>query len=257
MEYKRLTLADIKNNDEVKALVKRQSDYLEVMGYTEHGQRHIGYVSRTTANILAETGADARTIELGEIAGWLHDMGNTLSRKYHGLTGGLLAYNVLIRAGMDPEEAALIANAIGNHEENVGVATTALAAALQLADKSDAHRSRINKTNYDEHDIHDRVNMSIKKNYLVVDTAKQVIRLVIIMSATSAPMEYLQIYLPRMVMCEKAATFLGYTFELVINGVLINHHKKPSGTAIKLRSSEKELSAYREDPDDVDVRDGE
>ena len=145
-------------------------------------------MSRTTANILAETGADARTIELGEIAGWLHDMGNTLSRKYHGLTGGLLAYNVLIRAGMDPEEAALIANAIGNHEENVGVATTALAAALQLADKSDAHRSRINKTNYDEHDIHDRVNMSIKKNYLVVDTAKQVIRLVIIMSATSAPM---------------------------------------------------------------------
>ena len=93
--------------------------------------------------------------------------------------------------------------------------------------------------------------------YVVVDTAKQVIRLVIIMSATSAPMEYLQIYLPRMVMCEKAATFLGYTFELVINGVLINHHKKPSGTAIKLRSSEKELSAYREDPDDVDVRDGE
>lgn len=55
MEYKRLTLADIKNNDEVKALVKRQSDYLEVMGYTEHGLRHIGYVSRTTANILAET----------------------------------------------------------------------------------------------------------------------------------------------------------------------------------------------------------
>ena len=69
--------------------------------------------------------------------------------------------------------------------------------------------------------------MSIKKNYLVVDRAKNVIRLVIIMDSTSAPMEYLQIYLARMVMSEKAATRLGYTFELVINGVLINHHKRP------------------------------
>ena len=127
------------------------------------------------------------------------------------------------------------------------MATNAVSAALQLADKSDAHRSRINRANYDEHDIHDRVNMSIKKNYLVVDKEKQVIRLVIIMNATSAPMEYLQIYLSRMVMCEKAATFLGYTFELVINGVLINHHRRPSGTQIKLRSSEKELSAARDD----------
>ena len=71
--------------------------------------------------------------------------------------------------------------------------------------------------------------MSIKKNYLVVDRDKDVIRLVIIMDSTSAPMEYLQIYLERMVMCETAATRLGYTFELVINGVLINHHKRSRG----------------------------
>lgn len=242
MEYKRLTLADVKANDEFNALVDQQSEYLEVMGYTEHGRRHIGYVSKTTANILRETGADERTVELGEIAGWVHDVGNSLNRKYHGLTGGIIAYNVLIRAGMKPSEAALISNAIGNHEENVGVATNAVSAALQLADKSDAHRSRINKTTYDEHDIHDRVNMAIKKNYLVVDRDKQVVRLVIIMKSTSAPMEYLQIYLPRMVMCEKAATFLGYTFELVINGVLINHHRRPGATQIRLSSSETEVS---------------
>ena len=249
MEYKRLTLAEIKANDEFNALVDQQSSYLEVIGYTEHGRRHIGYVSKTTANILKETGFDKRTVELGEIAGWVHDVGNALNRKYHGLTGGVIAYGVLIRAGMSPTEAALIMNAIGNHEENVGVATNPVSAALQLADKSDAHRSRINKTSYDEHDIHDRVNMAIKKNYLVVDKEKQVIRLVIIMKATSAPMEYLQIYLPRMVMCEKAATFLGYTFELVINGVLINHHRRPAGMQIRLRSSEKELSPG--EPDDI------
>ena len=247
MEYRKITLEDVKANDEFKALIEQQQLYLEELGYTEHGVRHVGYVSKTTANILKETGFDDRTVELGAITGWVHDIGNTLNRKYHGLTGGLIAYNVLVRMGMDPREAALVANAIGNHEEDVGVATNAVSAALQLADKSDAHRSRINRANYDEHDIHDRVNMSIKKNYLVVDKEKQVIRLVIILNATSAPMEYLQIYLSRMVMCEKAATFLGYTFELVINGVLINHHRRPSGTQIKLRSSEKELSAARDD----------
>lgn len=242
MQYKRLTLSDIKENDEFNALIDQQTEYLEVMGYTEHGRRHIGYVSKTTANILSEIGLDKRIVELGAIAGWIHDIGNSLNRKYHGLTGGVIAYGALIRAGMNPTEAALISNAIGNHEENVGFATNAVSAALQLADKSDAHRSRINKKSYDEHDIHDRVNMSIKKNYLVVDNNKHVIRLVIIMNATSAPMEYLQIYLPRIVLCEKAATFLGYTFELVINGVLINHHRRPVGMNIRLSSSETEVS---------------
>lgn len=241
MNYRPLVLEDIRGNDEIKALIDQQSKYLEVLGYTEHGVRHISYVSKTTANILRETGADERTVQLGEIAGWLHDIGNALNRKYHGLTGGALAYNVLVRMQMDPSEAALIANVIANHEEETGVATSALSAALQLADKSDAHRSRINKRTYDENDIHDRVNMSIKKNYLVVDKNKDIIRLVIIMDKTSAPMEYLQIYIPRMAMCEKAATFLGYTFELVINGVLINHHKRVRGKMV-LRSSERELS---------------
>ena len=168
-------------------------------------------------------------------------MGNSLSRAYHGLTGGALAYGMLVRLGMDPSEAAHISNAISNHEEETGVAGDPLSAALILADKSDAHRSRINKKTYDEFDIHDRVNMSIKKNYLVVDRGKKVIRLVIIMDSTSAPMEYLQIYLARMVMCEKAAARLGYVFELVINGVLINHHKRPRGK-LTLSSDEDILS---------------
>ncbi|MBR6789023.1 MAG: phosphohydrolase [Clostridia bacterium] len=240
MIYKRITLADVKKNDEFNALINRQQSYLEELGYTEHGARHVGYVSTVTANILRELGFDKRTIELGEITGWIHDIGNTFNRKFHGLTGGVLSYNVLVRMGMDPNEASCIANAVGNHEEEVGVASTPISAALQIADKSDAHRSRVNKKGYDEHDIHDRVNMSIKKNYVVVDKAKHIIRLVLLMKATSAPMEYLQIYLPRMVMCEKAANFLGYTFELVINGVLINHHRRAS--EIRFRENEKDVS---------------
>ena len=96
--YRRITLSDVKESDEARALIGMQSAYLETLGYTEHGVRHVSYVSKTTANILRETGADERLIELGEIAGWLHDVGNSLSRAYHGLTGGALAYAGL--AGM-------------------------------------------------------------------------------------------------------------------------------------------------------------
>ena len=101
-EYRRITVNDVRDSDEVRALIDMQSRYLETLGYTEHGVRHVSYVSKTTANILRETGADARLIELGEIAGWLHDVGNSLSRAYHGLTGGTLAYGVLVRLGIYP-----------------------------------------------------------------------------------------------------------------------------------------------------------
>ena len=128
-EYARITIDDVKRSDEAAALINMQSRYLETLGYTEHGVRHVGYVSKTTANILRETGADERTVELGEIAGWLHDVGNSLSRTYHGLTGGALAYGMLVRIGMDPTEAAHVANAISNHEEETGVAGDALSSA--------------------------------------------------------------------------------------------------------------------------------
>ncbi len=81
------------------------------------------------------------------------------------------------------------------------------------------------KDKYDPNDIHDRVNYSIKNNNMEVDSEKKVIRIKFEMDTnTSSVMEYLQIYLSRMRMSESAANFLGCTFELVINNVIINNH---------------------------------
>lgn len=212
----------VKANPNFSKLIATANNNLEVMGYTEHGLRHVGYVSRTTANLLQELGYDARTVELGAITGWIHDIGNVVNRKNHGLTGATMAFELLMRMGMDIGEIAQVIGAIGNHEEETGLPVNPISAALIIADKSDAHRSRVRKKNFDASDIHDRVNMAIKKNYLAVDIEKRAIRLVIFMDNTSATMEYLQIYFTRMVLCEKAAEFLGCKFELVINGSLIN-----------------------------------
>ena len=240
-ESKVVTLEDVKANEEFKTLIETANNNLEVMGYTEHGLRHVGYVSKTTANILRELGYDERTVELGAIAGWIHDIGNSVNRKNHGHTGAIIAFGILSRMGMNVAEIAPIIGAIGNHEEETGLPVNAISAALIIADKSDAHRSRVRKKNYDISDIHDRVNLAIKKNYIAIDTDKKKIRLVIFMSSTSATMEYLQIYLTRVVLCEKAASFLGCTFELVINGAIINRQKSVT-PKVKLSGSEKEVS---------------
>lgn len=237
---KTVTLAMVKSNPNFSALIKAANDNLEIMGYTEHGLRHVGYVSRTTANILRELGLDDRTVELGAIAGWIHDIGNVVNRNNHGLSGATLAFDLLLKMNMPMEEIAVIVAAIGNHEEQTGLPVNAVSAALILADKSDAHRSRVRKKHADPGDIHDRVNLSIKKNYLAVDNEKKAIRLVIFMDDTSATMEYLQIYFTRMVLCEKAAEFLGYKFELVINNAIINRQR--ATITRKIPKSEKEVS---------------
>ncbi len=239
---KRITLEDVKSDADIRALIEATNHNLEVMGYTEHGLRHVGYVSRTTANILRELGYDERTVELGAITGWIHDIGNAINRKNHGLTGAGLAFGLLKNSGMDMTEIATVMGAIGNHEEETGIPVSPVSAALIIADKSDAHRSRVRRDRYDLKDIHDRVNMSIKKNSLVVDAKHRVIRLVICMDETSALMEYLQIYLSRMILSEKAAAYLGCSFELVINGALINRQtEKPS--PVVLTGDEREVSA--------------
>ena len=227
---KRITLEDVKSDADIRALIEATNHNLEVMGYTEHGLRHVGYVSRTTANILRELGYDERTVELGAITGWIHDIGNAINRKNHGLTGAGLAFGLLKNSGMDMTEIATVMGAIGNHEEETGIPVSPVSAALIIADKSDAHRSRV------------RRDMSIKKNSLVVDAKHRVIRLVICMDETSALMEYLQIYLSRMILSEKAAAYLGCSFELVINGALINRQtEKP--TPVVLTGDEREVSA--------------
>ncbi|MCL2796432.1 MAG: HD domain-containing protein [Firmicutes bacterium] len=239
---KPVTLEQVKANPEFRALIEAANKNLEVMGYTEHGLRHVGFASKTTSNILRELGFDARTVELGAIAGFIHDIGNSVNRKNHGQTGAVLAYAILRRMKMRAEEIATVIGAIGNHEEETGIPVNPVSAALIIADKSDAHRSRVRKKNLSIADVHSRVNISIKRNYITVDHEKKVIRLFIYMdTAMSAPMEYLQIYLSRMVLCEQAAGFLQCSFELIINKVVINR-RGPIPTGNLLEKGEKNVS---------------
>ena len=218
-----ITLKEIQKNESIQALVHAGNRYLAVMGYTDHGPRHLGYVSHTAAYILRELGYTEREIELAAIAGWVHDVGNSVNRHDHGPLGAVLLLPILRETGMDMADIMEIITAVGNHEEQSGFISSNVSAALALGDKSDAHKSRVRNGQPDVTDIHDRVNFSIQENQVTVDRENRVIRHELTMDASSSVMEYLQIYMSRIVMCEKAAKFLKCSFDLVINGQSINN----------------------------------
>lgn len=218
-----ITLQEIKQNESIKALVRAGNRYLETLGYTDHGPRHLGYVSRTASGILKSLGYSEREVELAAIAGWVHDVGNSVNRHDHGPNGAILLFPLLREIGMDIEDVMIIITAVGNHEEQSGTVSSAVSAALAIADKSDAHKSRVRNGRPDVGDIHDRVNFAIQENSVIVDRKHKIIRQELKMNESSSVLEYLSIYLPRILMCEKAAEFLGQHFELFINDRPVNN----------------------------------
>ena len=215
----RITLDKIKADENIRALIDGANNNLKEMGYTEHGLRHVGYVSRTTANILRELGYDERTAELGAITGWMHDIGNAVNRQNHGLTGATLAFQLLDNMGMDMREIAVVIGAIGNHEEETGVPVSAVSAALIIADKTDVRRNRVRQKEMASFDIHDRVNYAVTEAKLKVNEEKKVITLNLKIDENICSMlEYFEIFLKRMLMCRRACEMLGAKFKMTANG---------------------------------------
>ncbi|MCL0062915.1 HD domain-containing protein [Peptococcaceae bacterium] len=213
-----VTLEDVKRHPVINSCIKKGNEFLGVMGYTEHSYRHLNLVSKVSRYIIEELEYDKRDAELAAIAGYLHDIGNVISRNNHGISGANIVFPILIEMGMEPSEAAIVASAIANHEEQYGYPVSNVAAALIIADKSDVHRSRVRNTDFATFDIHDRVNYAAKSVAVNVDQQKRVIsmRLEIDINICSV-MEYFEIFLTRMILCRRAANHLGCDFELIVN----------------------------------------
>ncbi|MFW5981614.1 MAG: HD domain-containing protein [Halanaerobiaceae bacterium] len=215
---KMLTLKEIKENKDFKLMIENANNYLGARGYTEHGFRHVNYVSKQTAYILEKLNFDEKTVELGAITGYLHDIGNMFNRKHHGISSANIVYTELRRMNAPLEDILRITTALANHEEEIGHAVTPITSALILADKSDAHRTRANKKNSTQ--IHDRVNLAIQDSSVEVDAKQKKITLHIEYdSSISQVMDYFEIYLHRMEMCKDAANNLGCRFHLMINNL--------------------------------------
>lgn len=214
----------VRTSEEVLCYLRAADEQSVIKGFTEHGVRHCGLVSTVAHNVLIQLQAPIRRAELAAIAGILHDAGNLMGREFHAAFGANLAIGILQRMGMPPDEVVTVVAAIANHDEGTGEPVSDVGAALILADKSDVHHSRVRNRNPATFDIHDRVNHAAQRSYVRVNAGKKIISYDLTIDTTELPggvLDYLEIFLPRMLFARKAARFLGCGFELHINNTLV------------------------------------
>lgn len=213
-----ITFEQIKNHPGTKIFMEMADANLSALGYTEHGIRHAKIVAKITDHILEKLGYNRHHRTLGAIAGYLHDIGNTINRNDHGQSSSFLAYDILKELKTDYKDIAWIISAIGNHDEERGEPVNPISAAVVIADKADVHSSRVRSLKQLDFDIHDRVNYAVKKSRIHVNPKKKTITLELsIDNRVSKVMEYFEIFMTRMMACQKAAKLLGCEFKLVIN----------------------------------------
>lgn len=214
-----VTFNEIKHNQTIRCYIDAADQVLKAMGFTEHSYAHVTKAAKTAEMILLTLGHSEREAELAKIAGYMHDIGNVVNRIDHAQSGAVLAFRLLDKLGMEPDEIALVISAIGNHDEGTAAAVNAIAAALILADKTDVRRSRVRNRDLKTFDIHDRVNYAVEDSKLYFsEDKKSIISDVTIDTSICPVMDYFEIFLGRMLLCRKAAEYLGTRFELIING---------------------------------------
>lgn len=220
-----LSFDAVRADPEVRTMIASANHNLGVLGFTEHGFRHVSLVADTARDVMRRLRYDQRHGELACIAGDLHDTGNVVSRHGHATTGALLAHTILSRLGMEPEDIIVVMGAIGSHGDDhgrLGEPVHPVSAALILADKSDVHRSRVRTTDPAAFDDHDRVGYATTSSSLRVDPDSRTIALELEIDTGIAPvMQYFELFLPRMLMCRRAAELLDCTFRIIINDVVV------------------------------------
>ena len=89
--------SQIREDREINLLIEKGNEILGTLGYTEHSRRHAARTAETAAQILKDLGYKKQRIELAKIAGYMHDIGNSINRHDHAHSGAILAYDILRR----------------------------------------------------------------------------------------------------------------------------------------------------------------
>ncbi len=214
-----VTYKYIKQNPDIRTYIENADAAVKAQGYTEHSFAHVEKVADTVRMIMTELDCDERKIELGMIAAYLHDIGNVINRVDHAQSGAVMAFRLLDNLNMPADEICDIISAIGNHDEGTAQPLNVITAALIIGDKTDVRRTRVRNIEDISVDIHDRVNYAVEKSELYFsDDRSEIILDLVIDKKISSVMEYFEIFMQRMILCRKAASFLGLTFRIRANG---------------------------------------
>lgn len=219
---KEITYNDIKKNSIINHYIDKANFVTGAMGFTEHSKAHATLVAETAGSILSKLRYSEKDINLAKIAGYMHDIGNTINRNDHAHSGAIMAFQLLTNMGMNYNDVATICSAIGQHDEKTGTAIDPISAAIILADKTDVRRNRVCTKKKSDYDIHDRVNYAVTSSKLTIIQAKKSVQLDLTLDYNICTvMDYFEIFLGRMLMCKRAAEILGLKFKARANGTKV------------------------------------
>lgn len=107
-----------------------------------HGRYHTMFVVNMIEYVLKELGFSKNIIELGKIAGLLHDIGVITGKKGHALKSSIMCVQFLDKTNLSQENKEIIIHAIADHSIGKEI-TSPVGAALILVDKIDISKFRI------------------------------------------------------------------------------------------------------------------
>ena len=197
---------------------------LAASDFTLHNQTHVNRVVENIRKVISGSFVDFsdREKELAEIAAYIHDIGNVVNRMDHSHSGAVLAYTILKDMAMPQSEILEIMTAIGNHDIDTGVPVNKIGAALIIADKIDVICDRVRSGIKLENDstFHNVINTNTTDyKFGCLPNQNDVWRYVAHFTINDGYIGlFFKLYYDNMMLCKKAADFLGRDFNVYING---------------------------------------
>lgn len=134
---------DLLNNDkELNNIIDSINKVNEDKLLACHGRYHTTFVIKTIEKLLTELNYEENIIELGKIAGLLHDIGTIEGKKGHAQRSSEMCIKFLDKTKLSKENKNIIIHAIEDHS-NGNEINSPVGAALLLADKIDISKDRV------------------------------------------------------------------------------------------------------------------
>ncbi len=219
-----LIYKDIRTNKEILTYLRYSEDVFVSIGYKKHGLSHAVHTAQRAGFILEKLGYTKRLQELAKIAGYMHDIGNIISRRDHARSGAIMAMAFL--GGIQTTEERYngdvfeVFSAIGSHEDKSSTPPTPIAAAVILGDRTDVRSQRLRDVDEENYkDVHSKVIAACQRTNLEIFKDRKEISLWLdIDTEICSIMEYFEIFTQRTLYCSRACETLECKFSLYING---------------------------------------
>lgn len=209
---------DLLNNDkELNNIIDSINKVNEDNLLADHGRYHTTFVIKTIEKLLTKLNYGENIIELGKIAGLLHDIGTIEGKKGHAHRSSEMCIHFLNKTRLSQESKDIIIHAIEDHS-NGNEINSPVGAALLLADKIDISKDRVLELGKQDR-WHNNL-LNIEETILTVEDKNIIINYVV--NDKFSKKILLEEWKKGITIPIKASNYFGYNCIFQLNGNIVN-----------------------------------